>query len=254
MRPIDITDYDKSSYDYTSFWVGRQYEDASEHLALKKLLPKSGASLIDLGGGFGRLSNLYAPKFTQCLLFDYSQNNLNQAKIRFEQVGIKNVKTLKGDIYTLPFANESFDTVLMIRVIHHLEQPEIAIIEVNRILKKEGFFILEFPNKIHFKNRLSEWLKGNFGFTKDLSPAKKTAQNGILYNYHPGSIQNLLQKTNFKILRKISVSNLRSPLLKRFVPLKILLIFENLLQGVSKLSLTHFFFGPSIFFLCQKEK
>lgn len=252
-KSIDITDYDQSGYDYTKFWQVRQYEDQAERLALKKLLPQKGESLIDLGGGFGRLTDLYAPNFIACTLFDYSQASLDQAQIRFGQAGITNVKTVKGDLYNLPFLNESFNNALMIRVIHHLKEPKKAFKEINRILKKDGFFILEFPNKVHLKVIIKSWLRGNFDFPKDLSPIQRSFSDGIFYNYHPQFIITLLKDSGFKILRKISVSNLRSPFLKKLVPLKILLFFENLLQDISPFSFSHFYFGPSIFLLCQKK-
>lgn len=256
-RPIDIADYDQSDYDYIQFWQTRQYENQSEKIALDKLLPKAGKALIDLGGGFGRLAKLYSPRFSQCILLDYSQKNLDQAKILSQTAGIANLEIKRGNVYDLPFKNKEFDAILMVRIIHHLLEPEKAMLEATRILKPDGTFILEFANKIHLKARIRAWLKGDFGFSKDKNPLNlepcglRPAQ--ILVNYHPQHIQQMLESAGFLIKKKISVSNFRIPILKKLIPLPILLFFESCLQRVSELSLFHFYFGPSIFLLCTKK-
>lgn len=255
---IDIADYDKSDYDYIRFWKVRQYENQSERMALSKLLPNAGDALVDLGGGFGRFADLYSCHFSHCLLLDYSQKNLDQAKILAETANISNLETKRGNIYDLPYKDGEFEVALMIRVIHHLYEPQKAINEAARILKPGGTFILEFANKIHFKARVKAWLKGNLRFTKNLESipieTKATKQSsGILFNYHPKYIQQILKQSGFTIEKKISVSNIRIPILKKIIPLPILLFFESIFQRLSQLSLHSFYLGPSIFLCCKKK-
>ena len=56
-----ICDYEGSNY-RTEFWEGkdRDYEDRVERVALRRLLPASGRRLLEIGAGFGRLTNEYA--------------------------------------------------------------------------------------------------------------------------------------------------------------------------------------------------
>ena len=244
---IDIANYDQSDYNYIRFWQVRQYENQSEQQALAKLLPKAGESLVDLGGGFGRLSHLYSSRFASCVLLDYSQKNLEQAKILTQTAEISNLSVRKGDVYDLPFKNQEFDCALMIRVIHHLLKPEKAIAEAARILKPDGILILEFANKIHLKARIKAWLH----FPTSQSASWRTP-NGILKTYHPKYIQQILGNAGFVIEKKISVSHFRIPILKKLIPLPILLFFEFLLQRLSSLSLSRFYLGPSIFLKCRK--
>ena len=37
---MNIADYNDKNYDYTKYWEGRDYENASEFIALEKLLSK----------------------------------------------------------------------------------------------------------------------------------------------------------------------------------------------------------------------
>ena len=50
-----VCDYEGSDYQ-TRFWDkgGREYEDRCESIALKRLLPKNGKLLLELGAGAGR--------------------------------------------------------------------------------------------------------------------------------------------------------------------------------------------------------
>jgi len=45
----------------------------------------------------------------------------------------------------IPIKNETFDIAVMAEIIEHLENPEKVLIEINRILKKQGCLILTIP-------------------------------------------------------------------------------------------------------------
>ena len=55
-----VCDYEGSDYQ-ARFWEnqGREYEDRVERIALRRLMPAGGGTLIDVGAGFGRLANEY---------------------------------------------------------------------------------------------------------------------------------------------------------------------------------------------------
>lgn len=53
--------------------------------------------------------------------------------------------TILGDATFLPFADSSFDTVLLLDVLEHLADPERAIREVYRVLKSGGVFVVQTP-------------------------------------------------------------------------------------------------------------
>ncbi|MBE9562809.1 MAG: class I SAM-dependent methyltransferase [Proteobacteria bacterium] len=50
-----------------------------------------------------------------------------------------------GDAQTLPFANNSMDTILLLDVLEHLPHPENCINEIYRVLKPTGILILQVP-------------------------------------------------------------------------------------------------------------
>lgn len=75
---------------------------------------------------------------------DYSADMLKQARKRFTQSGLKNVKTLQGDVGSLPFGDESFDVVLSMNGFHAFPDKEKAFQETWRVLKTGGEFIACF--------------------------------------------------------------------------------------------------------------
>src|SRR3989344_838306 len=55
-------------------------------------------------------------------------------------------KIIKASIYKLPFKNNSVDCIVLSGVMEHLENPLLALKEVNRILKENGLLLMETPN------------------------------------------------------------------------------------------------------------
>lgn len=243
------------SFDYPAYWPKREYEDKSERLALEHFFKniKNRGKLIDIGGGYGRLSATYSPLFSECVIADQSENLLQIGREMF-----KNNHNLSFKKITLPkvdFPSCSFEVATMVRVIHHLKEPVPSLKEISRILKKDGFFILEIANKIHFPARIKAICSGNFSFSSDYSPQEKRSPESIkekkitFINHHPQKIINDLISSGFVIEEVLSVSNFRHPLLKKLIPLFILLSLEKLFQG----PLGKLFYGPSLFVLARKK-
>jgi len=243
--------------DYLSYWHNRDYENKAEVIALKsffKFIPNPQKKvLVDIGAGFGRHAPVYQPLFKSAILIDPSQKLLKQAKKLL--VNHPHLSFRQGSAEKIPLKNASCDIVLLVRVIHHLPQINPAFKEINRILKPGGFFLLEYANKIHLKARIKAALKGDFHFSQKKetidrrSASNKNPKSIAFLNYHPQVIARELKKNGFEIISKRSVSNFRSPLLKKIIPLKMLLWGEKIAQTL----LAPFNFGPSMFILARKN-
>lgn len=246
-----LADYNDKTYDYTKYWEGRDYESQAEFIALKKLLPldfKENKSVIDIGGGFGRLLPIFSKLFGDITIFDYSQKLLDKANENASNQGLK-INTVVGDVNNVSsLVNRKYSCVSMIRVSHHLDDLGHVFEEVGKILEDDGIFILEIANKMHFKSVLSNFLKGNFKyFSKEwVSIATKDV---TFLNHHPKKIEDLLDTAGFKVVKKLSVSNLRIPYVKKVLPIKVMVSMENIMQDM----LSSFYFGPSIFYKIVKK-
>lgn len=242
MENPDISIYDKYDYDYTSYWKDRTYEHEAEKFVLDRILSgTTGDWCIDIGGSFGRHVPQYYEKFHNCVIADYSIKALVQAQQELKARGIDNVHLIAANAYNLPFSENIFDTALMIRVMHHLEQPSDVIREITRILKPEALFILEFANKIHLKSLLKSLftLKWTYPFSwepinvsSQYSEGTVKQEAGIMKNYHPLHVKNLIvsQETTFR--RFYALSFLRVPFLKQAIPHPFLVKFEYILQRI----------------------
>jgi len=247
---LTIRKSDYENYDYREFWGSgkRVYEDKAERLALRKFLSevkKNNELFLDIGCGYGRLFNEYK-NFKNIVLVDYSLRNLKAARdsisnfLKFDKNKLSSIYFVAADASCLPFKSGCADTILTVRVVHHLNYPEKYFDEVSRILKNEGLYFLEFANKRNLKNIL-KYAMGKM----DTSPFNMTpSQIGeTILNFHPKYIVDLLKKRGFDVREIVSVSNFRLGFLKNNISVSVLLFFERMYQK--------FFssvpFGPSVF-------
>src|SRR5574338_829813 len=135
-----VCDYEGSDYQ-TSFWDtgGREYEDRSEAIALKRLLPHSGRLLLELGAGAGRNTPRYTG-FDRIVLLDYSRTQLEQAQKRLGTS--PRYIYVAADAYRLPFVDGLFDASTMIRTLHHMADAPQVLKQVRNVMQPGGAFIL----------------------------------------------------------------------------------------------------------------
>lgn len=250
--------YDDHHFDYEDYWCGREYENEAEKIALKRLLsliePErlEKGRVLDVGAGFGRLAPIYLSLVKEGILLEPARKlaKLAEEKLKKRQ-DRKNFKVVQATIEEVKFPF-LFDLIIMIRVIHHLFSPERVIKKIASLLSPGGYFILEFANKKHFKsffNLLFQGRIGDYFSNQRINLSSRQNEKTIpFYNYSPAAIEKMLKKNNLVIQEKLSVSNFRSPLVKKIVPLSLLLEGEKLVQR----PLAGINFGPSIFLLARK--
>jgi ubiquinone/menaquinone biosynthesis C-methylase UbiE/predicted RNA-binding Zn-ribbon protein involved in translation (DUF1610 family) len=233
-----ICDYEGSDYQ-TSFWDqgGRAYEDAVEAIALKRLLPAQGQRLLDIGAGAGRNAPRYAG-FSQVILLDYSRSMLEQAQARLGRD--ERYLYIAADAYRLPFVSGLFDTVSMIRVLHHMADPQAALHQARRVMADQGAFVLEFANKRNLK-AIMRWLARRQAWSPfDPSPIEFVS---LHYDFHPRTIRRWLGEQGLVVERTLTVSHFRAPLFKQSLPMAWLTQMDSIAQwtgGLWQLS-------PSVF-------
>ena len=228
MRPMNeqrLCDYEGSSY-RTDFWEGqgREYEDLAERIALRKLMPPAAGRLLDIGPGFGRLSEFYGG-YDQVILLDYSQTLLQQAQQRLGRGG--RVLYVAANFYAIPLVSASIDTAMMVRVMHHVENVPALLGEVSRVLAPGGQYILEFANKRNLKAILRHTLGRQDWSPFDRAPYEFVEMN---YDFHPTWMGERLQEAGFHVQRQRTASHFRMAPLKRLFPAKWLAAADGLCQ------------------------
>lgn len=105
---------------------------------------KPGDKVLDSGCANGRLYELVKERNAQYLGIDNSQALLDNAKSIYPQAQFQ-----LADALALPFADNSFDKVFSMSVIHHIPSKELRLKymqEALRVLKPQGLLVLRVWN------------------------------------------------------------------------------------------------------------
>jgi ubiquinone/menaquinone biosynthesis C-methylase UbiE len=131
-------------FQYQKGGIGRWYWDYRDRQILKFIADRT--KIVDIGCGEGILVEKLSKKFPEksILGIDPSTENVDICKAH-------NLNVCSGSVYELPLDDFFADCVLLIEVIEHLDRPETAIKEINRVLRKNGSLILIFPHDSVFR-------------------------------------------------------------------------------------------------------
>lgn len=220
-----ICDYENSNYQ-TEFWeqANRAYEDGAEAVALRRLLPESGHLLLEIGAGAGRNTPRYHG-YERIVLMDYSLTQMQQAQARLGRSA--RYTYVAADVYRLPFVDGLFDGATMIRVLHHIAEPPLALAQIRRVMQIGGVFILEFANKRNLKAILRYALRRQDWNPFTPEPVEFVPLN---FDFHPRSVRAWLSEAGFRLQRQLTVSHFRMDLLKRALPTRWLVALDAAAQ------------------------
>jgi len=111
-----------------------------------ELFTKKPKSVLDAGCGRGFYVNLasYAPFIKKIDGIDINEKYLERARILEKRD--KRVTIHQGSIYKLPFKDKSFDFIVASEILEHLSDDRKALVELYRVLKKDGILVITVPN------------------------------------------------------------------------------------------------------------
>jgi len=102
-------------------------------------LPSNGW-LLDAGGGTGRASVRLKEMVGNLVICDLSEPMLREAQSK----GIQNL--VQASVTHLPFAEETFERIMVIDALHHMPDQKETVGEMLRTLKKNGRLLIEEPD------------------------------------------------------------------------------------------------------------
>lgn len=116
-----------------------------------------GSKILELGCGGGHISKA---------LLDNGFRNLDLVDIDnylvFDELkSLESFKLVDLNRDELPYENETFDVVLAIAIMEHLENPFHFTREVCRVLKRNGVLMLTIPYSFNLADKLKFLFKGN---------------------------------------------------------------------------------------------
>jgi demethylmenaquinone methyltransferase/2-methoxy-6-polyprenyl-1,4-benzoquinol methylase len=108
---------------------------------------RSGDKVLDIAGGSGDLSKLFAKKVGtegQVILTDINESMLAVGRDRMLDAGLQ-VPALQCDAEKLPFPDQYFDCVIVAFGLRNMTHKDLALAEMQRVLKVGGrLLVLEF--------------------------------------------------------------------------------------------------------------
>lgn len=106
-----------------------------------------GRKLLDVGCGFGFIDR-YLVERADCSItgIDFQAHQIQQGAYNGGRL-----RFVSGDCLVLPFKEESFDMVLAVEMLHHLNRKDVspALDQMCRVLKKGGDLLLIEVNRFH---------------------------------------------------------------------------------------------------------
>jgi SAM-dependent methyltransferase len=193
--------------------------------------------MLELGAGAGRNTPRYIG-YRQVVLVDYSLSQLQQAVQRLG--GNQRYLYVAADIYKLPFVEGLFDAATMIRTLHHMVDPRLALEQVRHTLQTGAIFILEYANKQNLKAILRYLFR-----KQSWSPfsTESVEFERLNFDFHPMAVRRWLDDNGFSLQKQLAVSYLRTGVLKRRLSIDLLARVEAWLQPTGR----WFQLSPSVF-------
>ncbi|RZJ24198.1 MAG: bifunctional demethylmenaquinone methyltransferase/2-methoxy-6-polyprenyl-1,4-benzoquinol methylase UbiE [Haliea sp.] len=166
---------------------------------------KDGQHVLDIAGGTGDLAMAFAPKVGQSgrvVHTDINEAMLREGRDRLLDKGLS-LPTLVCDAEKLPFPDASFDLVTVAFGLRNMTHKDLAIAEMNRVLRPGGkLLVLEFSKIAKPLEKAYDW----YSFKVLPQLGKLVANDDASYRYlaesirmHPGQdeLKAMLHKGGF---------------------------------------------------------
>jgi len=141
--------------------------------------------IVDLGCGEGITLEKLICKFPERTIIgvDLSPENVNTCNV-------KGLPAILTSAYSLGFANNCIDCVVLMDVVEHLNYPEKALREIYRVLRSDALLLVLIPNDTAFKIARILTLKIKEAFYDP----------GHVKRWNPKLIKDELRRHGFKII------------------------------------------------------
>ncbi len=134
--------------------------------------------VLDIASGDGVLAELLAPHAHRYVCVDTSARVVAAAGERLRK--LKNVEVREGDMHALPFADASFDLVVLMHALTYSTKPAQAVAEAARVLRPGGRLLLSSLARHEHKAAVEAYGHVNLGFGgKELRKFAEKAGLGI---------------------------------------------------------------------------
>lgn len=153
-KEMNYYDKDANNYEYKRFssMTGIYNDLVHKEIVLGFNDSWKNKLILDLCCGTGRFSVELAKRGATIISADFSCEMLNSLnhKVKSSSQLIDNIFPLQIDAHKLTLKDDIFDVCVCITAIHLISDYENILKEISRVLKPNGFLIINFPNMLGF--------------------------------------------------------------------------------------------------------
>lgn len=194
----------------------RRYESFAHLHAFKK-----GQRVLEIGAGGGPALQILKHKDVVYYPLDIPILNLQGLKSRADFP----IHPLCGDVFKLPLQSGSVDVIIMSEVLEHLEEPQKALDEVQRILVPGGVLIISVPYKEVLQYQVCVHCN------------QLTPKNAHFHSFNKDKLHTYLNNSGLAAKRFLRINNKVSErlylnILLRFLPFTLWKLFDGLVNTI----------------------
>jgi len=138
--------------------------------------------ILDLGCGLGQFLNQMNNR-------NWQKIGIEPSQAAYQQIAKSNFTIYQKELTDINLPKNSFDVITAWHVLEHLTNPQKNLLEIHRILKKEGFLFLSTPNT------------NSFGFKQGKEKWFHLDTPRHLFLFNAKSLKNILNQTGFRIIK-----------------------------------------------------
>lgn len=146
--------------------------------------------ILDVGCASGWFLSRLKKKFpkAKCVGIDVYKDGVKYGKKKYPKITLR-----VADAHKIPYQENIFDLVICTEVLEHIANPEEALHEIKRVLKKNGTAVIELDSgSLLFSIVWYIWRKSR----------GKVWSHSHLHSFTVKKLERILKKTGFEILHK----------------------------------------------------
>jgi ubiquinone/menaquinone biosynthesis C-methylase UbiE len=155
----------------------------AELVDLIRLKLYSSDRVLEIATGTGLIALEISTHVSSVTAVDISEPMIHVARRKARSANIGNVDFQVQDACALSFDDQQFDVCLVVNALHVMQQPDLALREIRRVLKPSGRLIA--PTYCHGENRRSRLVSrimGLFGFKAYSRFSIRSYSNALMAN------------------------------------------------------------------------
>jgi demethylmenaquinone methyltransferase/2-methoxy-6-polyprenyl-1,4-benzoquinol methylase len=197
------------TYDRLNTILSFSIDKAWRRAAIKLLEIRAGDTVLDIATGTGDLALVAVEHGGMVVGIDLSRQMLLRAasKARVHRLGIQ-YTVVQGDALSMPFSDETFSSAMVAFGIRNIENLEVFLDEVHRILNPHGrFSILEFsipeslPFRLLYKVYLTYILPVIGGLISGDYEAYRYLRDSVMRFPSPKALERIIGDRNFRVVQ-----------------------------------------------------